>query len=116
MADATSEEHDLARKQSSFRRPDPKAPLSARVRSSTIEKLDAIVRIWRAKELAEAGRAVDPEVRRAAEERAEQIDRTYAIDALLATASDDELALHGGLPETEEQWKTLLAGIKHGAQ
>lgn len=116
MHAAIAEDDDLARKQSSFRRPDPKVPLSARIRASTVEKLEALVRIWQRRALVDAKRLSDKEARREAEDHADSIDRTYVVDALLAEAADDELALHGGLPETEEQWEAVLSGIDRSAE
>lgn len=84
---------------SAFKPPDRKQQLSARVRRSSHEKLETIVKIWRARATAEAG----PEL-------AEEIDKTYVVDELLARMTDYELAVWGS-PDTPEKLKAVLDAI-----
>lgn len=82
-----------------YRPPEKKDQLSARISVKTLAKLMAIVRIWQAQ--AEA-RGDD----------AEEVDRTFVVDLLLAKAADEELAQFGGLPTTEAQWKEVFRAIR----
>lgn len=84
---------------SAFKPPDSKQQLSARVRRSSHEKLERIVKIWRARATAEAG----PELAR-------EIDKTYVVDELLAKMTDYELAVWGS-PDTPEKLKAVLDAI-----
>ena len=87
----------------SYRAPDPKKQLSARVRGSTHVKLARIVELWREKADA-AGDDVD------------EIDLTYVIDNLLADKTDEELAQWGGMPKTPEAAKAQVDAIRAAAK
>ncbi len=86
----------------SYRGPDTKQLMSARLRRSTRRGLDAVVAKWR---------------RRAAKvgDDAEAIDLTYAVDTLLAAACQSELKEYldeaGELPTSESAWEAIQARI-----
>lgn len=83
---------------SSFRNPDPKKQLSARVRGSIHTKLDFIVECWRARAKATGGAV-------------EEINATYVVDHLLADKTDEEVQQFGGWPKTEEAKAKLLKDL-----
>lgn len=84
---------------SAFRPPDPKRQLSARVRGSILDKVDAIRELWRTKAEAD-GAASEP------------IDTTYVVDALLERVCDEELAHFGGYPDTKAKLDAVKAAIR----
>ncbi len=83
-----------------FRTPTKRKQVSARLPESQVEKLQAVVRLWKAQ--AEAQKE-DPE----------GIDQSWVIEVLLGHALDAELAQFGGLPETEAQWKEALRALRN---
>lgn len=84
---------------SSYRPPDPKKQISARVRGSIHTKLQRILELWRERAQA-AGDDVD------------EVDMTYVVDALLADKTDEELAQWGGLPTTPEQERAQVDAVR----
>ena len=86
---------------SAFKSPDPKRPLSARIRGSVLAKLRAVVDIWQ-----ETSKA------RGEEEAAGEVDLTYVVDQLLAKAADEELAQWGGFPDTDAKMAAVLKAVR----
>lgn len=80
---------------SSYRAPDPKKQLSARVRGSIHTKIDFIVECWRARA---EGTGAD----------VEEINATYVVDHLLADKTDEELQQFGGWPANADEKAKLL--------
>lgn len=97
-ATARSNVIDMA---SSYRSPDPKKQLSARVKSSIHAKLARVVEIWRERAKAE-GEDVD------------EIDLTFVIEHLLGDKVDEELAQWGGFPVTPESLAAQLKAVREG--
>lgn len=100
---------------SSYRAPDLKKQLSARVRQSSHAKLANVREIWRVRaeetERQLPGETVKEfEVRRAA--MVDAIDNTHIIDELLARVLDDELAQWGGFAETPEKLTAQLKLVR----
>lgn len=85
---------------SAFKSPDPKKTLSARVRRSIHGKISALVEIWKAKLVA------DGKI-----EEAKEVDPTFVVDALLAKATDEELAEWGGWPDSPAKLETVIKAI-----
>jgi len=86
---------------SALKAPDPKKPLSVRVRGSSLAKLKAVVAIW-SETLKADGRP----------DAADEIDVTFAVDQLLAKALDDELSQWGGFPDSDAKLATVLKQIR----
>lgn len=86
---------------SAFRAPDPKKPVSLRLRGSSVAKVKALVAIWQER-LKATGQGED----------ADEVDQTYVIDLLLAKALDDELAQWGGYPETDAKMAAVLKQVR----
>lgn len=100
---------------SSYRPPDLKKQLSARVRQSSHAKLANVREIWRVRaeetERQMPGEsAKDFEARRAA--LVEAIDNTHVTDELLARVLDDELAQWGGFADTPEKLAAQLKLVR----
>ena len=83
--------------------PAPKKPLSVRLSVGVLERLDAVMRIWQ--ETAEARGGDVSEVKMA-----------FVIEALLAKATDEELAMWGGLPKSKASWDAVLKQVREAAQ
>lgn len=83
---------------SSYRAPDPKKQLSARVRGSIHTKIDFIVECWRAR-----AKGTNADV--------EEINATYVVDHLLADKTDEELQQFGGWPKDAEAKAKLLKDL-----
>lgn len=96
----TESEPEMA---SSYRSPDPRKTLSARVPSSVHEKLAAILRLWKLRAETEG-------------KDSEDIDLTAVVSALLADKTDEELAQWGGLPKTEASWAEVEKAVRAAAK
>lgn len=88
---------------SSYRPPDPRKQLSARIRGSIHAKLAVIVEMWR--ERAKANGADEDE-----------IDLTYVVDHLLADKTDEELTQWGGMPSTPEQRAEMIKAVRSASK
>ena len=93
---------------SSFKVPDLRKTLSARVLTSIHAKIADIRELWR-----EAAR-----LRNATKEEIDAIDNTHVVEVLLGAAVDGELQQYGGFATTPdakaEQLKALRAAHKNG--
>jgi hypothetical protein len=111
---------------SSYKPPETREKVSARISTLTIKKLKAIMRIWQtqtrvdreAEERAEGWETADEKERAAArvEAAVSAVDLTHVIDELLKTASDRELQPWGGLPNTSEQMEHVLKLVEKQAK
>lgn len=75
--------------------PDPKVQLTARIRRSTRNMLDGVVRLWKERARLDSD---DPE----------HVDLTFVVERLLRVGAEGAFSEHGGMPETEEQWAALF--------
>lgn len=93
---------DVQAMPSNFEAPDPRKPLSVRVRGSLHAKLQRIRDLWQEKARASG---MDPEL-------VQQIDTTYVVERVMLAACDAELAQWGGYAETPEQLEKQLEAIR----
>lgn len=87
---------------SRFKVPERRRQVGARLPETLVQKLEAVLRLWRIQAEAQ-GKNTD---------EIEAINLTWVIEILLGDAVDSELAQFGGLPTSEESWKAVEKTIR----